>query len=131
VATPFTLIGVYDADGTTMGEIRYWIGARFGRTHCSLCDITHGLFREKAEWRSCRESMDVEVTTFHRDDAPSDVLGLADGLPVVAARVGDEVVVVLDALQLDQIHGDSDLFLERLSNSCERLGLGAISQRLT
>lgn len=131
MATPFTLIGVYDADGTTLGEIRYWIGARFGRAHCSLCDITHGLFREKAEWRSCRESMDVEFTTFHRDDAPSDVLELAGGLPVVAARVGDEVVVVLDALQLDQIHGDSDLFLERLSNSCERLGLGAIGQRLT
>ena len=45
------LIGVYDADGTLLGEARYWIGARLGRTHCSLCEITHGLFTERADWR--------------------------------------------------------------------------------
>ena len=28
------LIGVYDADGTLIGEVRYRIGARLGRTHC-------------------------------------------------------------------------------------------------
>ena len=33
------LIGVYDADGTLLGEARYWIGARLGQTHRALCDI--------------------------------------------------------------------------------------------
>jgi len=46
------LIGVYDADGTLLGEARYWIGARLGRAHCALCDITHGLFTERADWRA-------------------------------------------------------------------------------
>ena len=44
-------IGVYDADGTIVGEVSYWIGARLGRTHCSLCELTHGLFTVKREWR--------------------------------------------------------------------------------
>ena len=44
-------IGVYDADGTIVGEVSYWIGARLGRTHCSLCELTHGLFTAKREWR--------------------------------------------------------------------------------
>lgn len=48
------VIGVYDADGTAWGELRYWIGARVGRAHCSLCDITHGLVHERAEWRAAR-----------------------------------------------------------------------------
>ncbi len=39
------LIGVYDADGTLRGELGYWVGARLGRRHCSLCDITHALRR--------------------------------------------------------------------------------------
>jgi hypothetical protein len=25
-----------------------FIGARLGRAHCALCDITHGLVRERA-----------------------------------------------------------------------------------
>jgi hypothetical protein len=53
------LIGVYAADGTPLGEARYWIGARLGRTHCALCEITHGLFTERADWRRCRDQLEV------------------------------------------------------------------------
>jgi hypothetical protein len=70
------LIGVYDADGTVLGEARYWIGARLGRTHCALCEITHGLFTERADWRRCRDQLDVEFRTYHRNDAPEDVLAV-------------------------------------------------------
>ena len=35
------LIGVYDADATLWGEVSYWVGARLGQRHCSLCDIMH------------------------------------------------------------------------------------------
>ena len=68
------LIGVFDADGTLLGEARYWIGARLGRTHCALCEITHGLFTERADWRRCRDQLDVGFRTYHRNDAPEDVL---------------------------------------------------------
>ncbi len=46
------LVGVYHADGTLLGEVSYFVGARLGRAHCSLCDITHGLVRERPEWRA-------------------------------------------------------------------------------
>jgi len=64
--------GVYDADGTLLGEARYWIGARLGQTHCALCDITHGLFTERADWRRCRDQLDVAFRTYHRNDAPAE-----------------------------------------------------------
>jgi hypothetical protein len=42
------LVGVYDADGTLRGEVGYWVGARLGRAHCALCDITHSPIRERS-----------------------------------------------------------------------------------
>ena len=85
------LIGVYDADASLWGEVSYWIGARFGVRHCSLCDITHSLFREKLQWRECKSKLDadfgVEFEVFHRNDQPEDVRKCIDGdYPAVVMR---------------------------------------------
>jgi hypothetical protein len=44
-------IGVYNADASVWGEVSYWFGARIGVRHCSLCDVTHGMFRN--QFTSC------------------------------------------------------------------------------
>lgn len=85
------LFGVYDADATLTGELTYWIGARFGIRHCSLCDITHSLFREKSEWQKCqkqlKEDHGVDFRAFHRNDAPVPVRVVAAGsYPVVISK---------------------------------------------
>lgn len=109
-------IGIYDADSTLIGEVKYWIGARLGRTHCSLCDLTHGLFTVKSEWRSCIDSLDVSFQTFHRDDAPTEALDVAAGnFPIVLARYGDELQIVFTHHQLDEFNGDTHKFHESLS----------------
>ena len=119
-----SLIGVYDADGSFAGEIRYWVGARLGRTHCSLCEITHGLFREKSEWRDCRDSLNVEFSTFHRDDAPDDVLeACGNQFPIVLARIVDGLVVVLGPGDLEVLGGDVPRFHDALSAACRERGI--------
>ena len=60
------LVGVYDADATFRGELSYWVGARLGRRHCALCDITHGTVRERPEWAACRTGLPIPFDTFHR-----------------------------------------------------------------
>jgi len=81
------LIGVYDADGTLWGEVSYWMGARVGVRHCSLCDITHSLLGEKSKWKECRSGLGVDFVTFHRNDQPDDVRQCIDGrYPAVVAR---------------------------------------------
>lgn len=105
------LIGVYDADSTLIGEVSYWIGARLGRTHCSLCELTHGLFAQKAEWKTCSLSLAVPFVTYHRNDAPADVIECAaDSYPVVIARSGDTLSVILDRRQLESFDGDTVRF---------------------
>lgn len=109
-------IGIYDADSTLIGEVSYWVGARLGTRHCSLCDITHGLFAERNDWRSCRERLLVPFTTFHRNDAPSDVLAVAAGhFPCVIARRKSELSVVLGPVDLELVNGSPEGLVDRLN----------------
>ena len=48
------LTGVYNAKGSLLGEVRYAVGRRLGRSHCALCEITHGRVRETAAWLHAR-----------------------------------------------------------------------------
>ena len=120
------LIGVYDADGTLLGEARYWIGARFGRSNCALCEITHGLFTERADWRRRRDQLEVGFRTFHRDDAPEDVLAVGAGVPCVVARTDRGLVALLGPEELDACSGDVEAFHRALSQACAERQLDGI-----
>ena len=90
------LVGVYDADGSVLGELKYFVGARLGRAHCSLCDVTHGLVRERPEWRATRDRLRAPFVTFHRDDQPPSVRAATAGdLPAVLAETTSGALVRL------------------------------------
>ena len=111
------LIGVYDADSTLLGEVSYWVGARFGITHCSLCELTHGLFTKKSEWKQCAESLTVPFLLFHRDDAPLDVLTALTGeFPAVLQRTTEGVSVILTKDELARFDGHTSNFAEWITN---------------
>ncbi len=108
-------IGIYDADSTLWGEISYWIGARLGRTHCSLCDITHGLFTPKKQWTQCANDLSIPFVTFHRNDAPAEVLGAAQGeFPVVLARTSSSLEIVVSREDLDALEGSPERLAQLL-----------------
>jgi hypothetical protein len=110
------LIGVYDADGSVVGELSYFVRARFGRAHCALCDITHGRVRERADWRTSRDRLPVPFVTFHRDDQPDEVrLAASAGLPVVLGESGDGTLAVLAGPEvLESCAGSPEELMARL-----------------
>ncbi len=111
------LIGVYDADSTLLGEISYWVGARLGITHCSLCELTHGLFTQKSEWRQCAESLTIPFRLFHRDDAPDDVIvALAGEFPAVLQRTTEGLKIILTKEELERFDGHTSDFAEWITN---------------
>ena len=120
------LIGVYDADATLLGEVSYWLGARFGVRHCSLCDITHSLFREKSQWRECQSRLEsdlhVEIETFHRNDQPDDVRACIDGkYPAVVMRGDDGVVsIFMTASEIDACGASPENFAAEISRRMAR-----------
>lgn len=86
-----SLYGVYDADATILGELSYWFGARLGVRHCSLCDITHSLFRQKSTWQQCVKELQaehgVDFQAYHRNDQPDQVKKIVAGnYPAVVAE---------------------------------------------
>ena len=110
-------IGVYNAESTLWGEISYWIGARFGVRHCSLCDITHGLFTQRSDWQECAAALDVPFTTFHINDAPADVTRAANGsYPVVLGKNPTGIHIVLTADDLAQCEGSPERLLNKLQS---------------
>lgn len=118
------LIGVYDADGTLQGELAYWVGARLGRAHCSLCEITHGLVRERADWKSCKEGLDVPFDTFHRNDQPPSVRVAANNIaPVVVAQSSAGITVLLGPEELDSCAGSVDSLMSAIEDAVLREGL--------
>ncbi len=118
------LIGVYDADGTWRGEVAYWIGARLGRRHCSLCDVTHGAFAQKSSWKRCRSSLPVPFDTYHRDDQPAEVRRASgDTAPVVVARTSTGLVVLLDDARISSVDGDPSRLVDLISEAADSADL--------
>lgn len=114
------LYGVYDADATLIGEASYWIGARLGIRHCSLCDITHSLFTEKLEWQQCvaqlKQEHGVVFKSFHRDDQPQEVKSVIDGkYPAVVARDGQGAYsLFMSAEEIDQCKKSPQRLLQEI-----------------
>lgn len=124
MATIERLIGVYDADGTLRGEVAYWIGARLGRGHCSLCDVTHGTFTEKLEWKRCRSALSVPFDTYHRDDQPEGVRRASgDTAPVVLAETAEGFVLILDDKRISSVGGDPSRLVELIMDTAQEAAL--------
>jgi hypothetical protein len=118
------LIGVYNAEGTLRGELSYWVGRRFGRAHCSLCDITHGSVRERRDWQRSRRELSVPFDTYHRDDQPDAVRGATGDLaPAVLAETDDGCTVLLGADDLDACDGSPPRLLEAIMRAAAQHGL--------
>jgi len=84
---------------------------------CALCAITHGVFREKAQWRSFVASLPLECDFLHRDEFLKRYPGQKDALPAVYLTKGEQIVSCLSASQLESCHDLRDL-QELLSSHC-------------
>ena len=87
------LIFVYNADSglfSTMSDIAHKLFSP-STYECQLCALTHGLLKERGEWRDFIESFDVEVEFLHRDQFREKYPGHGAGLPAVFLLSGGEL----------------------------------------
>ena len=112
--------GVYDADGTLTGELRYWVGAHVtGTTHCALCEITHGMFRQKHRWRELAAALPVPFEAVHLDERTPEVRAASVGHEpcVVALRADGSAEVLLSAGELEAMAGEPEALARALTEA--------------
>ena len=105
---------VYDADGSLIGEARYWFGTLFGAEHCSLCDLTHSRWGKRRDFTDCAERIGIPIEYLHRDRVPVDIRAVASGWPCVIGHDGDAVREVLGPDDLAACDADLTRFEEAL-----------------
>ena len=113
-------MGIYNADGTLLGELAYVLRKYTGRGHCELCDITHGMFTKKSQWQVCEARLPVPFATFHRNDQPADVRAcIGTHLPAVVARTDGGVIMFATPDELESCNGNPETLLALLASKLD------------
>jgi len=85
---------------------------------CSLCSITHGVFKERDEWRSFIETLPVACTFLHRDDFHRQYPKMNNlALPVLLLQSDEGLVEILNQESIAACKSVNELsnhILERL-----------------
>ena len=110
-------LGVYDADGGLVGEVRYVVGHLLGTAECALCDITHAFAWRRRAWDRMVAGLGAPFDLPHRNElttAERDAL-TSGALPVVVAELDDGTFApLLDREALARCAGDVAAFAEAL-----------------
>jgi hypothetical protein len=96
------LVFVYNADSGLFNTLTDIAHKAFSpQTYsCSLCAITYGNFGMRQEWKQFLESLESPKEFLHRDEFHSRYGRRELDLPVVLARDGKELRVLLSAAEI-------------------------------
>jgi hypothetical protein len=113
---PTRLIGVYNADGGVVGELKYFFGHLVGIAKCELCDITHSPIRRKASFDRLAAELKTEYgldfALLHLNErTEAETKASAAKEPCVLAEYPDgSLGMFLDRQELRVVDGDIDRF---------------------
>ena len=115
------LIGIYNAEGSLAGELRYLWGKLRGTAHCALCDITHTGLRQKPTFRECRQILSMPIELLHLDEIPAELRELTRGrTPCVVARSGETFRILIGNDALEKCAGDVGRFRDLIETTLAR-----------
>ncbi len=110
--TPTRLIGIYNADGGIVGELKYFFGHLIGIAKCELCDVTHSPIRRKASFEKLAQDLKaefgLEIDLKHLNERTELEIRASSGQePCVLAQYADgSLGMFLDRAELAMVKGD-------------------------
>ena len=118
--TTARLIGIYNADASTLGEARYALGKVAGNSSCELCDITHGWnpFGKKSWKRACN-STSVYLELIHRNEATPSQLHAAEPLPAFITEHSGQWTSLMSKDEIAQFKNRPEDLIDELSQRLE------------
>ena len=116
------LIGVYNADGGIVGEVRYVIGHLLGTAECALCDITHSPIRRKPQWDAMVKGLEVPFSVLHRNEVGDELSQRMEGIAlpcVVGERANGDIIALMSPDVLAECGGSVEAFAAALRERLE------------
>ena len=110
-STRLNLLFVYNADTglfNTMADIGHKIFSP-DTYQCDLCQLTHGYFSERNQWREFIEKLEIDCRFLHRDEFHKQFPGQPDALPAIFIQTENDLKACIDAEQLKQINNLDEL----------------------
>ncbi len=117
--SPHKLLFVYNANGgafNLLADIGHKILSP-ATYACSLCSITHGIFKEKTQWKEFIATLPMDCIFLHRDEFLHQYPNHHEPLPAVYLSTAEGLVPCLSAHQLDNCQNMQDL-IKQLTDSC-------------
>ena len=102
------LLFVYNADSglfNTMADIGHKIFSPETYS-CDLCQLTHGYFTERKEWRAFIEEVDMTCRFLHREEFHREFPDRQDVLPAIFIQTGNNLSPCIDS---DRLHQYKDI----------------------
>lgn len=117
------IVAVYNANGGIMGELSYVVGKVLGKTHCALCDISHGnSIKTKAQWRERVASFPIPVQAVHINEMDEATKRVSQGQsPVVVYLDRKDDHIIMTAEELESCQASPQLFFDKLLEKLESL----------
>jgi len=109
------LVFVYNADSgvfNTLSDIAHKMFSP--ETYkCNLCNLTHGYFQEREEWKMFLENLDADIEFLHRDEYVQKFVtkGAEAGvdLPAIFVKDGDELKLWIDKAVINKMSSTDEL----------------------
>ena len=110
------LVGIYNAKGSIIGELQYIFGKITGKAHCALCDITHGRIKEKAQFKECKENLEIPFELLHLDELNEYLEKFASNAPCVIGIRENTHSLIIDSQELESCNKDVQKFSDLLDS---------------
>lgn len=112
------VFGIYNADGTFLGELGYVIAKLGGKRSCSLCDVTHGWNPfGKREWKGLCKSSSLDIQLIHRDEATESQLKAAADLPSFITEDQEGWTQIMTSAQITKLKNQPETIVSMLEDA--------------
>ena len=101
------IIGIYQADGGVLGELKYISGKIFGMAHCALCDITHGRTGKKDAWKECESNLGIPIKFVHLNEREPELEEYTKSItPCIVGKTNKDYILLVNSEQLEKCKGN-------------------------
>ena len=112
------VFGIYNADGTFLGELGYVIAKLGGKRSCSLCDVTHGWNPfGKREWKGLCKASSLDIQLIHRDEATESQLQAAADLPSFITEAQEGWAQIMTSSQITKLKNQPETIVSMLEDA--------------